>query len=129
EFSKELFIEIAGKDAGSNLDGLSTFEITDVVPRFDGGMILIAESRFSNVESMQVPSFVPAAGPTFRTVTVTYYNDIMMISLNPSGTEDWVRVLRKKQVSEDDEGFFSSYALFIKGSELNLLYNEDIYQN
>jgi hypothetical protein len=128
DFSTELYIELAGKESGQNLEGLSTFEITDLVLRFDGGIVIVAESRFNNIESIQMPSFVPAAGPSFRSVTVNYYNDVMALCITPDGKQDWAKVLRKKQVSEDDEGFFSSYALHIRGGELNLIYNEDIYQ-
>jgi hypothetical protein len=128
-FSSNLYVEIAGKESGQNLDGLSTFEIIDLVLRYDGGVMMIAESRFNNIESIQTPSFVPAAGPSFRSVTVTYYNDLMVLCVSPTGKEDWVKVLRKKQVSEEDEGFFSSYAMHIRGDEVNLIYNEDIYQS
>lgn len=127
EFSSDIYKQIVGKESGSNLDGLSTFEIADVVLRFDGGIILIAESKFTNIENMQVPSFVPAAGPAFRSVTVNYYNDIMVISISPNGEQEWLKVLRKKQISEDDDGYFSSYALHIRGGELNFVYNEEIY--
>ena len=127
EFSSEAYKQIVGKETSQNLNGLSTFEVTDVVLRFDGGIILIAESKFTNVENMQVPSFVPAAGPAFRSVTVNYYNDIMVISLAPNGEQEWLKVLRKKQISEDDDGYFSSYALHIRGGELNFVYNEEIY--
>ncbi len=127
EFSSEVYKQIVGKETSQNLEGLSTFEVTDVVLRFDGGIILIAESKFTNVENMQVPSFVPAAGPAFRSVTVNYYNDIMVISLTPNGEQEWLKVLRKKQISEDDDGYFSSYALHIRGGELNFVYNEEVY--
>lgn len=127
-FNNEQYLQIAGKETNQSLNGLSTFEITDLILRFDGGVNIIAESRFNNVENMQVPSFVPAAGPTFRTVTVTYCNDIMLLSITPDGKQDWFKVLRKRQVSEDDDGFFSSYALHTRGESLHFIYNDDIQQ-
>jgi hypothetical protein len=39
-----------------------------------------------------------------------------------------LRLLRKKQISEDDSGYFSSYAMHIRGGELNFIYNEELYQ-
>lgn len=128
DFSRDLYIELAGKEGGQTLEGLSTFEISDVVLRHDGGVLVLAESRFNNVESIQIPSFVPAAGPSFRSVTVHYYNDVLTLCIGPDGAQEWTKVLRKKQVSEDDDGFFSSYALHIRGDELFIIYNEDIYQ-
>jgi hypothetical protein len=128
DFTAELYKQIVGKETGQNLDGLSTFDVTDIVMRFDGGIIIIAESRFTNIENMQIPSFVPAAGPSFRSVTVHYYNDIMVIAISPQGEQEWLNVLRKKQISEDDDGYFSSYAMHIRGGELNIVFNDEVYQ-
>jgi len=128
-FSSTLYAELTGKEGGQNLDGLSTFEITDLVLLYDGGVLILAESRYNNVENIQTPSFVPAAGPSYRSVTINNYNDIMAVCISPEGKETWTKVLRKKQVSEEDDGFFSSYALHIRGGELNFIYNEDVYQS
>jgi hypothetical protein len=128
-FGSNIYSELAGKESGQNLEGLSTFEITDLVLLYDGGVLVLAESRYNNVENIQTPSFVPAAGPSFRSVTINYYNDIMALCISPEGKETWAKVMRKKQVSEEDDGFFSSYALHIRGGELNFIYNEDIYQS
>jgi len=127
-FNAELYRQIVGKETSQNLDGLSTFDVTDVVMRFDGGIIIIAESRFTNIENMQIPSFVPAAGPAFRSVTVNYYNDIMVMSVSPKGNQEWLNLLRKKQISEDDDGYFSSYAMHIRGGEINIMFNDEVYQ-
>lgn len=127
-FSSDQYLQIAGKESNQSLNGLSTFEITDLILRYDGGITITAESRFNNVESMQIPSFVPAAGPSFRTVTVTYCNDIMLISLTPDGKQDWFKLIRKKQISEDDDGFFSSYAMHIRGDGVYFIYNENIQE-
>ena len=107
---------------------LYTFEVTDAVLRYDGGLIVVAESRYEDAENVEIPSFVPAAGPTFRQVNVQHYNDIMVISLLPQGQLDWVQILKKKQTSEDDDGFFSSYALATTAEKLHFVYNEEIFQ-
>jgi len=127
KFSSELIFNITGKDTSKNVSGFYSFEVYDMVLRFDGGVIIIAESRFDTEESMQVPSFTPTIGPSFRTVSISYYNDILVISLKPDGTLEWSQVLKKKQVSEDDEGFFSSYVMATAANRLYFVYNEEIY--
>lgn len=74
-----------------------------------------------------MPTFMPSAGPTFRTVNVYYFNDILVLSTLPDGSLDWHNVLRKKQVSEDDEGFFSSYGVLTMDGKLRFVYNEEIF--
>ncbi|HXH17941.1 MAG TPA: hypothetical protein VNJ07_02570 [Chitinophagales bacterium] len=128
KFSHDLIFEVTGKDTSRNFNGFYSFEVNDLVMRFDGGAIIIAESRFDTEENMQVPSFTPSIGPSFRTINISYYNDIMLLSVAPDGTLDWSMVLKKKQISEDDDGFFSSYCLATTGGKLHFVYNEEIYQ-
>lgn len=129
DFGADLLFKITGKDSIQNDGGLYSFNINEVILRYDGGAIIIAESKFDNTENRQVPSFVATAGPSFRTVNVTYFNDVMVISLLPDGTHDWETLLRKKQVSEDDDGWLSSYCMVTTYDKLRFVYNEEIYPN
>lgn len=126
-FSSAMLYEIVGKDTTRKISGLYSFQVNDLILRQDGGAIIIAESQYNNTQSDDVVNFVPAAGPNFRTVNVFYYNDILVFSLKPGGDLDWFKVLRKKQVSEDDDGFFSSYSLITLKRQLRFIYNEEIY--
>lgn len=127
KFSSEIIFEVTGKDTSKNVSGFYSFEVYDLILRFDGGAIIVAESRFNTEESMQVPSFTPTIGPSFRTISISYYNDVMLISVKPDGTLEWSQVLKKKQISEDDEGFFSSYLMATTAGKLHFIYNEEIY--
>jgi len=127
KFSSEIIFEITGKDTSKNVSGFYSFEVYDLVLRFDGGAIIVAESRFDTEESIQVPSFTPTIGPSFRTISISYYNDILLISVKPDGTLEWSQVLKKKQISEDDDGFFSSYMMGTGADKLHFIYNEEIY--
>ena len=126
-FSARLIFDVTGKDSTKNVSGFYSFEVTDVILRYDGGATVIAESWFTTEENLQVPSFTPAIGPSFRTISVSYYNDIIVLSVLPNGVLDWWSILKKKQVSEDDDGFFSSYAKMISHDKIMFIYNEEIY--
>lgn len=125
-YNRQIFTKVTGKNE-EDMQGFYSFTIKDVVLRYDGGVNILIESSFDNTESMEIPSFVPSAGPSYRTVNVIYHNDVVVLSTNPNGTLDWYSVVKKKQVSEDDEGFFSSYCLLTKYNHLQLIYNEEIY--
>ena len=126
-FNAELIRGITGKDSSANFDGLYSFSIDRVLPKFDGGAIVIAESRFDNSESVQMTSIVGSTTPSFRTVNIIYFNDVVIFSLDPDGAIEWHSILRKKQVSEDDDGFYSSYCLMMHEDKLRFIYNEEIF--
>ncbi len=127
-FGNALLAQVMGGDTSSNnLTGLASFKPKELILRFDGGVVLMAESEYTNMESENMPTFMPSAGPNFRTVNVYYFNDIITLSTKPDGTLDWFNVLRKKQISEDDEGFFSSYSILTTDGKLHFVYNEEIF--
>lgn len=126
-FGSALLAKVMGGDTTNNLTGLASFQPKELILRFDGGVVLMAESEYVNMESENMPTFMPSAGPNFRTVNVYYFNDILTLSTKPDGTMDWFNVLRKKQISEDDEGFFSSYSILTADGKLHFVYNEEIF--
>lgn len=127
-FGNALLAQVMGGDSTSNtLTGLSSFKPKELILRFDGGVVLMAESEYSSMESENMPTFMPSAGPNFRTVNVYYFNDIITLSTKADGSLDWFNVLRKKQISEDDEGFFSSYSILTADGKLHFVYNEEIF--
>ncbi|MEX0810625.1 MAG: hypothetical protein WD048_00325 [Chitinophagales bacterium] len=125
-YNREIFAKVTGKE-DEKMQGFYSFKISDIVLRYDGGVNILIESSFDNTESMEIPSFTPSAGPNYRTVNVIYYNDVIVLSTKADGSLDWYSVVKKKQVSEDDEGFFSSYCLLTRHNHLRLIYNEEIY--
>jgi hypothetical protein len=127
DFPDNMMFQITGKDTAKNDKGLYSFRIKDIILRHDGGAVFIAESQFDNTENVEMPSFGPTSGPNIRTVKVHYFNDIMVMSLSPRGAMDWFNILKKKQVSEDDDGFYSSFCLVNTDDHLRFVYNDEIY--
>jgi hypothetical protein len=100
---------------------LINYEVDRLVLRSDGGMVLVAESNYIT-ESSSYNSYYQV-----YTVNYTYYyGNVMIISVNPDGSTDWIGTLRKNQVSENDEAFYSSYSLIAEADKIILLYNETI---
>jgi hypothetical protein len=126
-FGNEMLFQAQGGDTTRNITGLQSFKPKELILRFDGGVVLVAESEFTNMENQNMPTFMPSAGPSYRSVNVYYFNDILTISTKADGTMDWFNVLRKKQISEDDEGFFSSYSILTDDGKLHFVYNEEIF--
>ena len=127
EFPMAMLTLITGKDSTRTDKGLYSFHVKELVLRHDGGALLLAESIFESTENVEMPSFGPSVGANIRTVKVTYYNDIMSVSLKPNGTTENYNLLHKKQVSEEDDGFYSSFCLVNTDFKLHFIYNDEIY--
>ena len=58
-----------------------------------------------------------------------FFEDVIVIAVDPQEKEHWTRVLFKKQFSQDDEGIFSSYFLMKTPSRLKVVFNDEIKNN
>jgi hypothetical protein len=54
-----------------------------------------------------------------------HYNDIIVVNIRPDGEIDWAARIPKRQLSSNDNGLFSSYAMSIVADKLYFTYNED----
>ena len=73
----------------------ANYVIRDVVVRYDGGVLVMAEYRNENTESYQHTNYDPYYGYRTSTEYVDYYNfeDVMVLSLTPAGGLDWYNVI------------------------------------
>jgi hypothetical protein len=105
-----------------------------IIPRSDGGFILVTEGeyKFTRVERMQTTNnfgyynAFPVT-PAARYIEQNHYYDIGVFSVNTDGSLDWQTNMPKAQVSENDEGYYSSFAFFEANNVLKFLFNEDFY--
>ncbi len=126
QFDASIIERLTGKEKEKRFTGLSTFKIRDIVLRHDGGAVLVAESEFVTTETRAAPGFYPSM--FYSTVTYSYYhyNDIMVFSIHPDGTIHWDKILRKRQFSEGDDGFYSSFLLSFNRDKMHFIFNEEI---
>lgn len=122
---KEFMTELTNRS--SNEQGkLYTFNVKKIMLRNDGGVLVIAESFIKDVrESVSAISMQPGFNNT-REYSVYQFNDIIAFSMNSKGEEEWSNIMRKKQVSEDDNGVFSSFLIVNEKDRLHFLYMDDI---
>ncbi len=126
-FDESLFHELE-KNNKRKVTNLEDYVLAEILLREDGGIIMVSEmqrqfSRKSNVLDGRRQSFDISS-------YVDYYNeDLVVFSVHPNGEEHWRRILRKKQFSQDDGGFFSSFFVFKSPTELRLIFNDEIKQD
>lgn len=127
-FTDKVISILRRKDVEDDTKGVSDADIRQLILRRDGGALIVAE-RHHEIQRGT------AAGRGFwrdgmRMVMDFYFDDLLLVSLHPSGELHWTTVLHKKQYSQDDEATFSSYFMFMTPERLHFMFNDEIkYEN
>jgi hypothetical protein len=103
---------------------LVNFSIDRLIIRKDGGVALVAESRYKSSRS-----YFDYYMQAFISHIYYHYGNIMAISINPDGKILWNNVITKDQNSVDDAGLFSSYYCAVTGKGLASIYNKFADEN
>jgi hypothetical protein len=101
-----------------------------LIPRSDGGFIIVAEGefKFTRVDRIQpvTYSYTYMSDPNVRYTDQNHFYDIFIYSINKDGSVDWKVDMPKSQISENDDGYYSSFAFLEANNVLKFFYNEDI---
>lgn len=117
--------EKARKKAEKKDEDLQMYEydLDEIVRREDGGAVLVGEQYYTYVTTFT------SSGPNGQQYTTTVYhyvyNSIIVINIDPQGNIEWASQIPKSQHTTNDGGFFSSYALAVKGDHLYFIYNDN----
>jgi hypothetical protein len=124
-FTSAFINELTGRDMNGK-NRLYTFNIKKTVLRNDGGALIIAESFIKEDREVPVPMGIQPGYNSYRTSTIYQYNDIVAFSFNAKAELEWTNIMRKKQVSEDDGGVFSSFLILNQKDQLRFIYLDDV---
>ena len=102
---------------------LYEYDLDNIILKEDGGAILIGEQFFIRVVTRTTTD---ANGNTTTTTTYYYYyNDIIVINISPKGEIEWTEKIPKRQITTNDGGFYSSYALTEFDDKLYFIFNDN----
>lgn len=116
-----LFNELALNDKNINSGKLKPEHLN---LRYDGGIVIALEYINIDTRTITVPNLYGYYST--NTSTYYYYNDIVIISINPDGIVEWKTILPKEQVSESDNGYYSSFMVLNTQKNINIIFNERI---
>jgi hypothetical protein len=118
---------LTGRLPSQNNNRLYTFSIKKVVQRMDGGVLIAAESSIKDRREEPIVS-LSSINPytSYRTINTFQYNDIIAFSINATGNLVWNSIMRKKQYSEEDNGFNSSFVCVNLKDQLRFIFPEEI---
>ncbi len=124
-FSEELRAETGARRKDR---ALNEFRINHLLVKNDGGFLIAAEEYYITTQSNYMPGvgfysfyYSPMVAQTIREY---HFNDILLMSYNASGEQDWYRFMQKNQYSQEDGGLFSSYNMMNTGGDLGFIFND-----
>ncbi len=125
--SEETNFAITGKKS-INGKGIADLKIQEIAFRKDGGLIVLMEEvrQFSRAMNSANRPFSNNDISGGRVTLDFYHEALIAASFNPDGTQQWEKVMPKKQFSQDDDGIFASYGLLKTPAALRLVFNDEI---
>jgi hypothetical protein len=121
QFDKNFLKEFMSEKNVDRGRELYSYLIDHLIIREDGGAILVGEQYFSRM----VCNYDPRTG--IRSCNYHYYyNDIVVVNINPDGSIRWTKKIPKLQHSINDGGFYSSYILGYDKESLFVVFNENL---
>ncbi|MGB0838697.1 MAG: hypothetical protein ACPGXL_01085 [Chitinophagales bacterium] len=125
-FSDHIFPKINANNRLVKNKRVYNLEVKDLLLRNDGGALLVGETYHTAEQNATRSTFDSYYSRQERQLLSHYHEDIVLLSINPDGSLLWDNVLKKKQFSEDDDGYFASFGIFNGSQNLNLIFNEEV---
>jgi hypothetical protein len=101
---------------------LTDLYIRKLIARSDGGCIIVAEKYY---ETRQTYTYYANGFPQTSSRTSYNYDEIIVLSKNNEGQTQFSDFIKKKQVSTNDGGYYSSFVLMNTNDKLAFAYNAD----
>jgi|GEM_PF-6938883 len=104
---------------------LKSLTATGLYLRQDGGA-LVAGELFTKVRrNTATPNLSVGSAQSMAVNTVSYYyEDMAFLSLDNEGKFLWADAVPKSQITDNDDGYYSSYGTYNSGRHLTFFFNE-----
>jgi hypothetical protein len=118
--------DVLGRQAAQNGEELRDFYIRKIVPRSDGGYMLLAEEFYT---STQTYTFTVNGMMQMGTRDLYNYGKVGVLSVSKFGEIEWGKVINKNQTSSLDLGYYSSIFVVALKNSINIFYNDEFRGN
>ena len=120
DFSQDFLSQFMSEGRAAKKKELYNYNLRYLVQRDDGGSILVAEQYYE----YEVCNVDPKTGAQTCTYYY-YYNDIIVVNIDPDGKIQWARKIPKLQVSHNDGGYYLSFAMHVTDNTLYFMFNDN----
>ncbi|GDX47734.1 hypothetical protein LBMAG25_05520 [Bacteroidota bacterium] len=125
-FTEAFVTNLIGNQQLKKNDGVTNFKPTDLLVKKDGGIIMLTESQWRSTEYIGAPGMGAFGVNNSMLITYFHYNDILAFAFDSIGSAQWYQVLRKRQSSDNDNGFYLGFSLFTGPDNMYLFYNDRV---
>tara|TARA_B110000483_G_scaffold31449_2_gene38144 strand:- start:3733 stop:5199 length:1467 start_codon:yes stop_codon:yes gene_type:complete len=126
-FTDEFYLKLTSKNSERTPPQLFTFYIHSLIPQIDGGALVFTESYFKTEESNVNDTYFSLGGVSnYNYSTIYNFNDIVVYHLDSTGHCIQQEIIRKKQISRNDGGSFSSFYVFNSQNQLQMMFLDEI---
>lgn len=108
------------QDDTKNKAELYEFSLDKLILRSDGGALLVAEQYYVYEQYYRDWPYY-----NIRYDYIYNYNDIIVVNIRPNGEIEWTARIPKRQVTTNDGGYFSSYAMSIVRDKIYFVFNDN----
>lgn len=123
DYSKGFVSKIAGSMQNENGFNISDLYIRKIIPRSDGGCLVIAEKFY---ETKQAYTYYVNGFPQTSYRSIYNYDEIVVTSRNKDGSTQFRNFVKKQQSSLSDGGYYSSFVTMLGNDRIGLIYNSDV---
>jgi hypothetical protein len=107
-------------------ENLSKFKIKKLVPKADGGLLVITERSFVTTQS---DIFYVNNIPQSSYAKIFNNDEVLILSLDSAGMPEWTDVVVKNQSSINDGGFYNGIVVMVNDDNFSILYNDRLSAN
>lgn len=134
DIANSVFMDIDRKTVGNIIgvkyeqkgENLSKFKIKKLVPRADGGLLIITERSFVTTQS---DIFYVNNIPQSSYAKIFNNDEVLILSLDSAGNAEWTDVIVKNQSSINDGGFYNGIVVMVNDDNFSILYNDRLSAN
>ncbi|MCC6818218.1 MAG: hypothetical protein IT245_04960 [Bacteroidia bacterium] len=126
EFDRKIISSILGFKNEQKGENLSKFKIKKIVPKADGGNILIAERTYITTQS---EVFYVNGIPQSTYARIFNSDEVLIFNLDSNGIILWSDIIFKNQSTTNDGGYYNGIVVMVSDDMINILYNDKLNAN
>lgn len=126
EIDRQIVSRVIGIKNEQKGDNLNKFKIKKLIPKTDGGFMVICERTFITTQS---EIFYVNGIPQSSYARIFNNDEVILLNLDSNGAVIWSDVISKNQSSINDGGYFNGIVIMVNEDEIVILYNDKISAN
>lgn len=126
EIDRAIVSQIIGLKNEQKGESINKFTIKKLIPKIDGGLIVISERAFVTTQS---DIFYVNGVPQSSYARIFNNDEVLIFSLNTQGQTEWHHIINKNQSSINDGGYYNGIIVMVNDADFNILYNDRLSVN